>query len=107
MSSSRGDALWIVGVGAVESLSPLEFVREEGLNHQRPLRVRVAEGVSVDDGVCKEVDVYANPVDVVVIDGKAQMIVKKGVKTAAARVETEPGERVVGLEGTGGSNGRV
>ena len=45
--------------------------------------------------------------DVVVIDGEAQMIVKKRVNTSTARVETEPGERVVSLKGAGGSNGRI
>ena len=107
VSSRRGNTLRMVWLREMKSLSPLEFVREKGLNHQRPVRVHVAKGVPIDDGVCKEVNVYADPVDVAVIDGEAQMIVKKRVDTTAARVETEPRERVVSLEGAGGSDGRV
>ena len=88
-------------------MSPLKFVREEGLNHKRPLRVPVPEGVPIDDGVCKEVNVYPDPVDVAVVDGEAQVVVEERIGTAAVRVETEPRERVVSLEGAGRSDGRV
>ena len=53
----------------MESLSPLKFVREEGLNHEDSLIVHVSERVAVSECVSQKVYEYADPVRVVAIDG--------------------------------------
>ena len=52
--------------------------------------VYVSEGVPVSDSVGMEVNEDADPVGVVAIDGEAQIVVREGIDTAAAGVQTEP-----------------
>jgi hypothetical protein len=85
-----GKTPWVVGVRAVKILPPSKFVRKKSPDHKHPLMIYVAKGIPVDDSVSSEVNEDADPVSVVAIDGKAEVIVEKRIDTAAARVEAEP-----------------
>ena len=87
---TRRNTAWMVWLRVVKILSPLEFICEESLDHQYPMRVHVAQRVSVSDSVGKKVDKDANPVGVVAIDREAQMIIRKGIDAATAGSKTEP-----------------
>jgi hypothetical protein len=67
----------MVGVRVIKGLSPLKFVREEGLNHEDSLIVHVSERVAVSECVSQKVYEYADPVRVVAIDGEAKNLQKK------------------------------
>ena len=77
------------------------------MNHKDPVMVHMSKGISVDECVSQKVDKYSDPVGVVVVDGEAEMIVKKRVDTATARGTAEPREGVVALKGSMRRDGRV
>ena len=91
----------------MKGLSPVKFVREELLNHKNPVRVSVAEGVPIDNGASPEVGEDTNPVGVIVVDRKAEVIEEEGVDTAASGGRAEPGKTSVALKGAVGSDGGV